>query len=58
MPAGSLLTLLDDIATILDDVSILTTCSPLRVNGVRAHGNRAAPRIGEHSDRIRAEFGL
>nr|WP_281431826.1 CaiB/BaiF CoA-transferase family protein [Rhizobium setariae] len=41
-----------------DDVSILTTCSPLRVNGKRAHGDRAAPRIGEHSDRIRAEFGL
>jgi CoA:oxalate CoA-transferase len=41
-----------------DNVSILTTCSPLRVNGVRPHGDRAAPRIGEHSDRIRAEFGL
>jgi CoA:oxalate CoA-transferase len=41
-----------------DNVSILTTCSPLRVNGVRPHGDRAAPRIGEHSDRIKAEFGL
>jgi CoA:oxalate CoA-transferase len=41
-----------------DDVSILTTCSPLRVNGRRPHGDRAAPRIGEHSDRIRAEFSL
>lgn len=41
-----------------DNVSIMTTCSPLRVNGKRPHGDRAAPRIGEHSDRIRAEFGL
>jgi crotonobetainyl-CoA:carnitine CoA-transferase CaiB-like acyl-CoA transferase len=41
-----------------DNVSILTTCSPVRVNGKRPHGDRAAPRIGEHSDRIRAEFGL
>ena len=41
-----------------DDVSILTTCSPLRVDGVRRHHDRAAPRIGEHSDRIRAEFAL
>jgi crotonobetainyl-CoA:carnitine CoA-transferase CaiB-like acyl-CoA transferase len=41
-----------------DNVSILTTCSPVRVNGKRPHGDRAAPRIGEHSDRIKAEFGL
>lgn len=41
-----------------DDVSILTTCSPLRVDGSRPHHDRAAPRIGEHSDRIRAEFAL
>ena len=41
-----------------DDVSILTTRSPLRVNGVRPKVDRAAPRIGEHSDKIRAEFGL
>jgi CoA:oxalate CoA-transferase len=41
-----------------DSVSILTTCSPLRVNGKRPHGTRAAPRIGEHSDTIKAEFGL
>lgn len=41
-----------------DDVSILTTSSPLRVNGIRAKVDRAAPRIGEHSAAIRAEFGL
>lgn len=41
-----------------DDVSILTTRSPLRVDGARAKVVRAAPRIGEHSEKIRAEFGL
>jgi CoA:oxalate CoA-transferase len=41
-----------------DNVSILTTRTPLRVDGARAKVERAAPRIGEHSDRIRAEFGL
>jgi crotonobetainyl-CoA:carnitine CoA-transferase CaiB-like acyl-CoA transferase len=41
-----------------DNVSIFTTRSPLRIDGARANVQRAAPRIGEHSDRIRAEFGL
>ncbi|WP_287368696.1 CoA transferase, partial [Mesorhizobium sp.] len=41
-----------------DDVSILTTRSPLRVDGARAKVERAAPRIGEHSAKIRKEFGL
>ncbi|TPI74219.1 CaiB/BaiF CoA-transferase family protein [Mesorhizobium sp. B2-8-9] len=41
-----------------DNVSILTTRSPLRVDGARAKMDRAAPRIGEHSEKIRAEFGL
>jgi crotonobetainyl-CoA:carnitine CoA-transferase CaiB-like acyl-CoA transferase len=41
-----------------DDVSILTTRSPLRINGNRAQVDRAAPRIGEHSASIREEFGL
>ncbi|MDQ6434662.1 CaiB/BaiF CoA-transferase family protein [Mesorhizobium sp. LHD-90] len=41
-----------------DDVSILTTRSPLRVDGVRAKVERAAPLVGEHSEKIRAEFGL
>ncbi len=41
-----------------DEVSILTTRSPLRIDGRRAKVDRAAPRIGEHSDKIRTEFGL
>lgn len=41
-----------------DDVSILTTRSPLRINGRRARTTRAAPLIGEQSARIRAEFDL
>jgi CoA:oxalate CoA-transferase len=41
-----------------DDVSITTTRSPLRINGQRPVVSRAAPRIGEHSDAIRAEFDL
>jgi crotonobetainyl-CoA:carnitine CoA-transferase CaiB-like acyl-CoA transferase len=41
-----------------DDVSILTTRSPIRVNGQRPKTTRAAPRVGEHSAAIRAEFGL
>jgi CoA:oxalate CoA-transferase len=41
-----------------DNVSILTTRSPLRINGIRAKSDRAAPGVGEHSDSIRREFGL
>ncbi|MQT11784.1 CaiB/BaiF CoA transferase family protein [Segnochrobactrum spirostomi] len=41
-----------------DDVHILTTRSPIRVDGVRPKFDRAAPRVGEHSAQIRAEFGL
>ena len=41
-----------------DDVSIVTTRSPLRINGRRSTTTRAAPRVGEHSDAIRKEFGL
>lgn len=41
-----------------DDVSIETTRSPLRIDGVRARVTRAAPLVGEHSDAIRSEFGL
>ncbi|MCB8881133.1 CoA transferase [Acidisoma cellulosilytica] len=40
-----------------DGVEILTTRSPLRVNGARPPLSRAAPRIGEHSAAIRAELG-
>lgn len=41
-----------------DDVSIDTTRSPLRIDGKRNKVSLAAPRIGEHSDRIRKDFGL
>jgi crotonobetainyl-CoA:carnitine CoA-transferase CaiB-like acyl-CoA transferase len=41
-----------------DGVSILTTASPLRVNGRRARAERAAPTIGANSAAIREEFGL
>lgn len=41
-----------------DNVSILTTSSPLRIDGKRPHTGRAAPLIGEQSKKIRAEFGL
>ncbi|HEY0124386.1 MAG TPA: CoA transferase, partial [Rhizobium sp.] len=41
-----------------DGVSILTTRSPVRVDGERPKVERAAPRVGEHNDAIRKEFGL
>ena len=41
-----------------DGVSIDTTRSPLRVNGVRSLVEVAAPRIGQHTETIRQEFGL
>jgi crotonobetainyl-CoA:carnitine CoA-transferase CaiB-like acyl-CoA transferase len=41
-----------------DDVSILTTRSPIRIDGQRPRTARAAPLIGEQSARIRTEFGL
>ena len=41
-----------------DGVSILTTSSPLRIDGRRTKTTRAAPLIGEQSARIRKEFDL
>ncbi|MCT4369161.1 CoA transferase [Yangia mangrovi] len=41
-----------------DGVSIDTTRAPLTIDGRRPAGHRAAPRVGEHSDTIRKEFGL
>jgi CoA:oxalate CoA-transferase len=41
-----------------DGVSILTTRSPLRIDGARRKATAAAPGIGAHSAAIRAEFGL
>lgn len=39
-----------------DDVSIGTTRCPVRVDGQRPLGGRAAPRVGEHTAKLRAEF--
>ena len=41
-----------------DGVEILTTRSPLRIDGARPPLSRAAPTIGEQSDAIRRELGL
>ena len=41
-----------------DDVAIASTRAPLRIDGVRPATARAAPRIGEHTTALRAEFGL
>lgn len=52
--------LLDILQTVTrsDDISIRTTRSPLRIDGQRSCNGAAAPRVGEHSDAIRADFGL
>lgn len=39
-----------------DNVSVGTTRCPVRVNGQRPKGGRAAPLVGEHTTQIRAEF--
>ncbi len=39
-----------------DGVSVRTTASPIRVNGVRAKNGLAAPTIGGQSEKVRAEF--
>jgi Predicted acyl-CoA transferases/carnitine dehydratase len=51
--------LLDMLQTVTreDDVAIGTTRSPIRVNGQRPTIKRAAPLVGEHTAKIRAEFG-
>jgi crotonobetainyl-CoA:carnitine CoA-transferase CaiB-like acyl-CoA transferase len=41
-----------------DGVRLRTMRSPLRVDGERGRSARAAPRIGEHTEALRAEFGL
>jgi len=37
---------------------VRTTSSPLRIDGERRHCSAAAPRIGEHTDALKAEMGL
>ncbi|BCP51867.1 CoA transferase [Kaistia sp. 32K] len=53
-------TALDMLQTVerADNVRVVTTRSPIRVDGKRPVSAVAAPRIGEHTDAIRAEFGL
>ena len=41
-----------------DGVALRTTRSPIRVNGARSAVKIGAPRIGEHTKALRAEFGL
>jgi CoA:oxalate CoA-transferase len=52
--------LLDMLQTIErdDGVSIHTTSSPVRIDGARHKTALAAPRIGEHTKKLRQEFGL
>lgn len=39
-----------------DEVELTTTRSPLRINGQRLVDGRGAPRVGEHTERLRKEF--
>lgn len=39
-----------------DGIFVRTTASPIRVDGIRAKNGLAAPAIGDHSEKIRAEF--
>jgi crotonobetainyl-CoA:carnitine CoA-transferase CaiB-like acyl-CoA transferase len=41
-----------------DGTPVHTTRGPLRIDGQRALGTRGAPRVGEHSAALRAEFQL
>ena len=38
--------------------TVRTTSSPIRIDGHRGHCSYAAPRIGEHTDALKAELGL
>lgn len=53
-------TALDMLQTVerADNVRVTTTRSPIRIDGKRPSSHVAAPRIGEHTDKIKAEFGL
>ena len=41
-----------------DGISVLTTCSPIRIDGQRPKFERAAPDVGEHNVAIWEEFNL
>jgi CoA:oxalate CoA-transferase len=42
----------------LNGHSVRTTRSPIRIDGMRRECRDAAPRIGEHTEALRAEMGL
>jgi crotonobetainyl-CoA:carnitine CoA-transferase CaiB-like acyl-CoA transferase len=41
-----------------DETKMLTTRTPIRIDGVRPHSSAMAPAVGEHTAAIRREFGL
>jgi crotonobetainyl-CoA:carnitine CoA-transferase CaiB-like acyl-CoA transferase len=51
---------LDMLQTVMrpEGVPVRTTRSPIRVDGRREISRSAAPRIGEHTEALRAEFGV
>ena len=52
--------LLDMLQTVRrgDGTPVRTTRGPVRIDGERARSDLGAPRVGEHSARLRSEFGL
>ncbi|MDQ1555922.1 MAG: CoA:oxalate CoA-transferase, partial [Actinomycetota bacterium] len=38
------------------DVTLLTTRSPIRIDGQRLTSSAPAPRLGQHTEAVRAEF--
>jgi CoA:oxalate CoA-transferase len=46
------------VVTRKDNVRIATTKAPLKLDGARPSTGHAAPRIGSHTEAIKAEFGL
>ena len=52
--------LLDMLQTVRrgDGAEVHTTRAPMRIDGARALSTRGAPSVGEHTLRLRAEFGL
>jgi CoA:oxalate CoA-transferase len=51
---------LDMLQTVMrpEEHAVQTTSSPIRIDGERKHCFSAAPRIGEHTDALKAEMGL
>ena len=51
---------LDMLQTVMrpEGLAVRTTSSPIRIDGQRRRCSSAAPRIGEHTDALKAEMGL